>query len=86
MTNGCEVRIATNDGKQYKGRVEYAKGEPENMLTDAEFEDKFRYLVGDMLPAGQIARILERVSQLEHLADVGELVRLTVPQGELVLK
>ncbi|MDE2638485.1 MAG: MmgE/PrpD family protein [Chloroflexota bacterium] len=86
LTNGCEVRIKTDDGALYKGRVEYAKGEPENMLTDAEFEEKFRYLVGDMLPPDQIASILERCGQLEHLADVGELVRLTVPQPEMALK
>lgn len=86
LTNGCEVRISTDDGRQYKGRVEYAKGEPENMLTEAEFEEKFRYLVGDMLPPDQIAMILDRAGQLERLADVGELVQLTIPQGELVLK
>ena len=86
LTNGCEVRIATDDGAQYKGRVEYAKGEPENMLSDAEFEEKFRYLVGDMLPPEQIARILDRCAQLERLADVAELVRLTIPEPEMALK
>jgi len=86
LTNGCEVRIKTNDGRQYKGRVEYAKGEPENMLTDAEFEEKFRYLIGDLLPPDQIATILDRVSQLEYLVDVGELVQLTVPQPVAALK
>ena len=44
LTNGCEVRIMMDDGKLHKGRVEYAKGEPENMLTEAEFETKFRFL------------------------------------------
>ncbi len=86
LTNGCEVRIATDDGAQYKGRVEYAKGEPENMLSDAEFEEKFRYLVGNMLPPEQIASILDRCAQLERLADVAELVRLTIPEPEMALK
>lgn len=80
LKNGCEVRIATADGAQYKGRVEYAKGEPENMLTDAEFERKFRYLVGDWLPDAQIRHLLDGCNQLERLEDVGELLRLTVPQ------
>jgi len=75
--NGCVVRVATKDGTQYEGRVDYAKGEPENMLTEAEFENKFRRLVGELLPSGQIAQILETVSRLEKLEDVGELVRLT---------
>ena len=86
LTNGCEVRITTDDGTLYWGRVEYAKGEPENMLSDAEFEAKFRYLVGDMLPPYQIARLLDSCAQLEALVDVGELIHLTVPQVEPVLK
>ena len=80
LSNGCEVRITTDDGTQHKGRVEYAKGEPENMLTDAEFEEKFRYLVGDLLPCEQIANLLDCVARLEYLDDVGELIQLTVPQ------
>ncbi len=86
LTNGCEVRIAMKDGGQYKGRVEYAKGEPENMLSDAEFEAKFRYLVGDLLPPDQIASLLDGCARLETLLDVGELVRLSLPQSVLALK
>ena len=75
--NGCVVRVMTKGGTRYEGRVEYAKGEPENMLTEAEFERKFGRLVGDLLPRNQIEQILETVSRLEELEDVGELVRLT---------
>lgn len=77
--NGCEVRIATSSGKQYQGRVEYAKGEPENMLTDKEFEDKFRYLAGGLLPERQILQLVDSVRRLEQLDDINELVRLTAP-------
>ena len=80
LKNGCEVRIATEDGTQFKGRVEHAKGEPENMLTDAEFETKFRYLVGDLLPDERIRQLLDCVNRLEHLDCVSELVQLTVPE------
>ena len=80
LKNGCEVRIATEDGTQYKGRVEHAKGEPQNMLTDDEFETKFRYLVGDLLPEEQITRVISTVNRLEHLDCVSELVQLTIPE------
>ena len=80
LKNGCEVRVSCADGSQYKGRVEYAKGEPENMLTAAEFEGKLRTLVGDLLPDDRIAHLLERIGQLERLDDVGELVALTLPE------
>lgn len=75
--NGCEVRIKTRDGQQYKGRVENAKGDPQNMLTDDEFDQKFRYLVGDLLPEERVTALMDAVNQLEKLDDVGELVRLT---------
>ena len=75
--NGCVVRVVTKDGRRYEGRVNYAKGEPENMLTDAEFERKFRRLVGDLLPGDRIGQMLEMASKLEELEDVGELVHLT---------
>lgn len=76
--NGCVVRVRTKDGKEYTGRVDYAKGEPENMLTDEEFEAKFRRLVGDLLPPSRVDRILEMTASLEDVPDLGELVRLTV--------
>jgi 2-methylcitrate dehydratase PrpD len=78
--NGCVVRVNTHSGQQYEGRVDYAKGEPENMLTDAEFEAKFRRLVGELLPEERIQQILDLSYRLEELDDVGELVRLTVAE------
>ena len=75
--NGCEVRVTTRDGGQYRGRVEYALGEPENMLTEVEFESKFRYLVGDLLPEERIVEFIDACARLEELDDVGRLLRLT---------
>ncbi|MEM7112481.1 MAG: MmgE/PrpD family protein [Chloroflexota bacterium] len=80
--NGCEVRITTRDGQLYKGRVEHAKGEPENMLSDAEFASKFRYLVDDLLSEERIADIMATAGDLESLDDVGDLVRLTYPDNQ----
>jgi 2-methylcitrate dehydratase PrpD len=79
--NGCVVRVKTSDGQEYTGRVEYAKGEPENMMTDAEFEAKFRRLVGDLLPEERVSALIEMANRLETLEDVGELVRLTRAQA-----
>ena len=75
--NGCVVEVTTTDGQEYVGRVDYAKGEPENMLTDAEFEAKFRRLNGDLLPPKRVDQIMATVARLEELTDVGELMRLT---------
>lgn len=81
LKNGCEVRIHTNDGQLHRGRVEHAKGEPENMLTEAEFAAKFRHMAGDILPAAQSDELLDCIARLEHLDDVGHLVRLSLPEG-----
>ena len=54
--NGCEVRVTMDDGRVHRGRVEYARGEPENMMSDAEFEAKFRTLAGDLLPGSASMR------------------------------
>jgi 2-methylcitrate dehydratase PrpD len=74
---GCIVRVTTRDGAQYEGRVDHAKGEPENMLSDLEFEEKFRRLVGDFLPDDRLGQMFDMVFDLEKLDDVGELIRLT---------
>ena len=76
-SNGCEVRVTTRDGGQYRGRVEYALGEPENMMSAAQFEGKLRYLNGNLLPEARIIALIDACNRLEELDDVGELLRLT---------
>ena len=48
------------------------------MLSDEEFEGKFRYLVGDLLPEERITALIDACARLETLEDVGRLLRLTV--------
>ena len=74
--NGCRLKVTTRDGREYRSQVDYALGEPENMLSDAEFEGKFRYLIGDLLPEEQIVGLLDSCARLEELDDVGGLLRL----------
>lgn len=81
-TMGCVVRVATSQGTTHEGRVQYPKGEPENMLTDAEFEYKLRRLAADLLPDRQLNSILRITGMLERSPDVAELVALTVPVAD----
>jgi 2-methylcitrate dehydratase PrpD len=72
--NGCVVRVTLDDGRVVEGRVEYARGEPENMLADREFEDKFRVLAGDLLAAPAVDRWIAALWALNRVDDVGTVV------------
>lgn len=72
--NGCLVRITLDDGRVREGRVEYARGEPEHMLTDQEFEDKFRALAGEQLPAADVDRWIAALWALDAADDVVTVV------------
>jgi 2-methylcitrate dehydratase PrpD len=74
--NGCVVRVTLQDGHTIESRLDHAKGEPENMLTDDEFDAKLRFAVGDLLPEAQLQALVASVETLEDIADVGALLRV----------
>jgi 2-methylcitrate dehydratase PrpD len=76
-TMGCVVSATTRDGRTYEGRVQFPKGEPENMLTDSEFEYKFRRLTEGVIGKERADQIIDMALRLEDLEDVSALVRLT---------
>jgi 2-methylcitrate dehydratase PrpD len=71
-----EVTVALKDGTTLRRRIEQAKGQPRNPLTDAELEVKFRDAAGRALPADRVEAVLAAVNQLERLPDVSALARL----------
>lgn len=75
--HGAIVRITLKDGTELRGHVADAKGDPENMLTDAEFEKKFTTLVGNLLPRERVDALIAQIRRLDTLDNVGALVRLT---------
>jgi 2-methylcitrate dehydratase PrpD len=70
------VEVQTTDGRALTRRVDWAKGTPENPLTDAEVEAKFRRLVSAVLPAGQADKLLACVRGIERAPDLTELSAL----------
>jgi 2-methylcitrate dehydratase PrpD len=75
-TRFTEVTIALRDGRRLQHRVQVAKGQPKNPLTDAELAAKFRDCASRILPAAQAEALLAAVGRLEALADVAVLGRL----------
>ena len=75
-TRFSEVTITLRDGRRLHRRVQQAKGQPRNPLTDAELIVKFRDCAARALPAAQVESLLAAVQKLESLADVSDLARL----------
>jgi 2-methylcitrate dehydratase PrpD len=74
-TRFSEVTITLRDGRRLQRRVDQAKGQPKNPLTDAELTGKFRDCAARALPAAQVDALLASLSALEQVRDVSELAR-----------
>ena len=73
----CELEVLMRSGERKSVRVEYWRGHWRNPMTDSEIETKFRTLVADMLPVGQVDALLRQLWKLEDLPEVGSLMRMT---------
>jgi len=56
--------------------AETARGSEHNFASDADITAKFQLLASRALPQAQIDGLLDRVMQIEDLADCSELARL----------
>jgi 2-methylcitrate dehydratase PrpD len=71
-----EVTLTLTDGRRFVRRVDQAKGQPRNPLTDRELEVKFRDAAGRVLPAERVEALLGALGQLETAPDVSAVARL----------
>jgi 2-methylcitrate dehydratase PrpD len=65
-----------HDGRSHTERVAHATGSPDNPVTDAQLERKFRELAGSVLPKARVKRLLATLWRLEQVTDVGEIIKL----------
>jgi len=70
------VEVETKAGAILIARCDEPKGTPENRLTRAEIEGKFRKGAKERLGAAAVASVLETVSRLEDLQSVRSLMEL----------
>jgi 2-methylcitrate dehydratase len=73
----CDLEVVLKNGKREKIRVEYHRGHPKNPMSDAELEEKFRSLAGDLLPKARVDALLEQIWTLDELKDVRGLIAAT---------
>lgn len=75
----ARVIVQFRDGQTIEARVNYPKGHPNNMMTEAEFSAKTRdcanYLAKP-LPADTADRLINTVGKLDTLGDISELMRV----------
>jgi 2-methylcitrate dehydratase PrpD len=75
---GAVVAVSLKDGRSFEHRVQYAKGLPQNPLSDAELSEKFFDAVEPRLGKAKAARLAEAIFNLDRTEDAGSIVSLTV--------
>jgi len=70
------LEIRFKDGRAIERHVAFAKGAPENPLSDAELRAKVVSQVEPVLGAAWCKSLMDTVASLEDVADVSELLRL----------
>ena len=70
------VTITLTDGRQVSTHVEHASGSPENPLSDAVLDEKFRAIVEPVTGAARAAELLDVVRHLEGAPTLAPLLRL----------
>jgi len=67
------VTLTLKDGRSYTEQVAHATGTPENPMSDARVEEKFRVLAGEVLPAGHLDRALDLLWRFDEVSDVRQV-------------
>ena len=67
------VKVETMDGARYEHHSPTRKGDPDNPLSDAELEDKYRELVEPVIGPDSASELLEKCWQLEKIDDVARI-------------
>jgi 2-methylcitrate dehydratase len=75
-TNGFRLELTTCSGKKMVKEILYAKGHPQNPMTDKEIEAKFRRLAGPVMGAQHIGPALDRLWHLEEIEDLHQAISL----------
>ena len=72
----CVAEAQTVDGRTLSARCDHPRGSPENPLTRAQIEDKFRTYARGVLPAAAAEEAIGAITRLEELTSVRRLMDL----------
>jgi 2-methylcitrate dehydratase PrpD len=73
---GARFCLTMKDGTAYRGSLAKPKGDPDNPLSPEELATKYRSAARLALPEQRVNGLLERISALETVDDMNEIVVL----------
>ena len=74
----ADLEMWTKDGRTFRKRVDYPKGDENNPMTDEEVQAKFRKLARPFMSEKRVQTIIEAVNHIEELDDIHEFMNLLV--------
>jgi 2-methylcitrate dehydratase PrpD len=80
------VEAETAEGQTFAIRCDHPRGSPENRLTRAQVEEKFRTYARARFAESRVEKVISTVSRLEHLDSVRTLMDLLQPHAEQPLR
>ena len=72
----ARVTVVTGTGERSVGEARFGKGDKTAQELETQITDKFRSLSVDMLDAGRVDAVLDRLLHLENSKDVSEILPL----------
>ena len=75
------LELVLADGRRIERHIKFAKGAPENPLSEAELRAKAVSLVEPVLGAAACSGLIDRVAGLESVEDFREVIRLLAPDA-----
>jgi 2-methylcitrate dehydratase PrpD len=74
--HAARVAVTLRNGQRLEHEILHRRGSPENPLSAADVEYKFRHVVASCLRPQDIERAIQLVGRLEQLDDVSDLIAL----------
>ena len=74
--HAARVAVTLGNGQRFTHEILHRRGSPENPLSAADVEYKFRHVVASCLTRKDIDRTIALVDRLEQLDDLSELIAL----------
>jgi 2-methylcitrate dehydratase PrpD len=74
--HGAAISVTLNNGAVISASATNCIGSPENPLSDAQVEQKFRSLVGNRLASDDLNRLLSILWSLEEHPSIGDMIQL----------